>query len=253
MPNYAKRIPLAFTFVILSLVTKAQIVNIESARMQSDTTGWLGTLGAATSLTKNTHQVFAAEANAHLQYKSNRSLYLILGNYGFLKTTNQKLIDNAFLHFRYNYKINKTLRWEAFTQIQNNIVTRIKSRFLIGTGPRFKIVSTKIFRFYAASLAMYEIEKETGINVLHKDVRLSSYASLSVYPNDRIEIISTTFYQPRVDEFNDYRILNQSTLKVKASKRLTLCVTWNYLFDNFPATGIPKENYSLNTGLEYEF
>jgi len=102
-------------------------------------------------------------------------------------------------------------------------------------------------------LTMYEIEKETGINALQKNVRLSSYASLSVYPNDRIEIISTTFYQPRVDKFNDYRILNQSTLKVKASKRLTLGISWNYLFDNFPATGIPKENYSLNTGLEYEF
>lgn len=253
MPNYAKRIPFTLTFVILSVVTKAQIVNIESARMQSDTTGWMGTLGAAVSLTKNTQQVFAAEANAHLQYKSNRSLYLILGNYGFLKATNQKLIDNAFLHFRYNYKINKTIRWEAFTQIQNNIVTRIKSRFLIGTGPRFKIISTKKFRFYAATLAMYEVEKEVGLRELHKDVRSSSYASFSVYPNDRIEIISTTFYQPRFDKFNDYRILNQSAVKVKASKRLTLGFCWNYLFDNFPATGIPKENYSLNTGLEFEF
>lgn len=243
---------LLFCFFLLT-GTKAQIVNIESARIQSDTTGWQGTFGAALSLTKNTQQVFAAESNAHLQYKSNRSLYLILGNYGFLKTTDKKLIDNAFFHFRYNYKINRTLRWEAFTQVQNNVITKIKSRFLIGTGPRFKIASSKIFRLYAASLLMYEIEKEIGYAELHKDVRSSSYASFSVYPSDRIEIISTTFYQPRVNDFTDHRILNQSSLKVKASKRLTIGLNYNYLFDSHPAAGIPQTNYSLLTGLEYAF
>jgi hypothetical protein len=253
MPNYTKHCLILVFFTFQLITGKAQIVNIESARIQSDTTGWLGTAAAAVSLTKNTQQVFDAEASAHLQYKSKRSLYLILGSYGLLKTKDENLIDNAFLHFRYNYKVNKTLRWEAFTQIQNNLVTLIKSRFLIGTGPRFKIASTKIFRFYAASLLMYEIEKETGVNDLHKNFRSSSYASFSIYPNDRMEIISTTFYQPRVDKFNDYRILNQSSFKVKASKRLTLGVNWNYLFDNYPALGIPQVNYYLSTGLEYAF
>ncbi len=253
MPDYAKNCLVLIFFTFKLITVKSQIVNIESARIQSDTTGWLGTAAAAVSLTKNTQQVFDAEASAHLQYKSQRSLYLILGNYGVLKTKDEKLINNAFLHFRYNYKITKTLRWEAFTQIQNNLITRIKSRFLIGTGPRFKIASSKVFRFYAASLPMYEIEKETGVDELHKNVRLSSYASFSIYPNDRIEIISTTFYQPRIDKFNDYRILNQSSFKVKASKKLTLGVNWNYLFDSYPAIGIPQVNYTLSTGLEYAF
>ena len=253
MLQYARFLLLLSICFARFTITKAQIVNIESARMQSDTTGWLGTIGAGLSLTKNTQQVFAAEGSAHLQYKSDKSLYLILANYGLLKTADKKIIDNAFLHFRYNYKINKTLRWEAFTQIQNNVVTKIKSRFLTGTGPRFKIISTKVFRLYAASLLMFEIEKETGVNDLQKNFRLSSYASFSIYPNDRIEIISTTFYQPKLKQFSDYRILNQSSFKVKASKRLTVGINWNYLFDSYPAAGIPQTNYFLGSGLEYEF
>lgn len=253
MLHYQRLLLFLFLYAVPCTCIKAQIVNIESARIQSDTTGWLGTLGAAISLTKNTQQVFAAEGNAHLQYKSDKSLYLILANYGFLKTTDKKLIDNAFFHFRYNYKLNRTVRWEAFTQVQNNIITRIKSRFLLGTGPRFKIVSAKVFRFYAASLLMYEVEKEKDLPELHRDMRSSSYVSFSIYPNDRIEIISTSFYQPRLSEFADYRILNQSSLKVKAGKRLTVSLNYNYLFDSRPAAGIPETNYSLLTGFEYEF
>jgi hypothetical protein len=233
--------------------SKAQIVNVESARIQSDTTGWLGSVAASLSLTKNTQQVFAAEAGAHLQYKTKKSLYLILANYGFLKSADSKLIDNAFLHFRYNYKINRTIRWEAFTQVQNNLVTKIKSRFLIGTGPRFKIISTKVFRFYAASLLMFEAEKETGVDKLQENLRQSTYASFSIYPSNRIEIISTTFYQPKWGQFSDYRILNQSSLKVKASKKLTLTTNYNYLLDSHPAAGIPETNYNLSTGFEYDF
>ena len=128
---------------------KAQIVNIERARMQSDTTGWMGTAGSAVALTQNKTQIFTADIDAHIQYKSKKSLYLFLGSYGFLKADGKNLIDNTFFHIRYNYKVNSILRWEVFTQLQQNVINNIKSRFLFGTGPRFKILSTNIIHLYA--------------------------------------------------------------------------------------------------------
>ncbi len=243
-----------FCLFILPLASQAQIVNIEKARMQSDTTGWMGSAGASMSLTKNTQQVFSSELDTHLQYKSKKSLYLILGSYGFLKGANNKLIDHAFLHFRYNYKMNKTIRWEIFTQLQNNLITLIKSRFLLGTGPRFKIFSNKTFRLYAGALVMYEQEQESGsLPQLHKDLRNSNYVSFSFTPNKMLEIVSTSFFQPLLKEWNDYRILNQISVKAKAGKHLGLKLNWNYLNDAFPAKGIPSVNYSLSTGMEYDF
>lgn len=232
----------------------AQLVNIEKARMQSDTTGWMGTAGAAVSLVKNVNKVVVADANVHLQYKSKRSLYLILGNYGFLKGAGNTLIDNSFLHLRYNYKINKIVRWEAFTQLQRNTITYISSRFLLGTGPRFKILSNKTIRVYAASLLMYEYEKETiQPKLSHRDVRSSSYLSFSLTPNPYLELVSTTFFQPRINDWNDFRILNQASLKAKAGKHLSLAINWNYLNDSKPVPGIPSVNYTFSTGVEYEF
>ena len=243
---------LFFSFSLL-FIAKAQIVNIESARMQSDTTGWMGNAGSGFSLTKNVHQVFSAEVDAHLQYKSKKSLYLLLGNYGFLKSAGTSLIDNTFLHFRYNYKVNNVLRWEAFTQVQQNVISNIKSRFLLGTGPRFKVLSTKIIRLYAALLLMYEREQSTIDNAVQNNLRNSSYISFTISPNKQVEIISTSFFQPLLNNWNDYRILNQASLRVKAGKKLSVRLNWNYLNDSRPVAGIPAVNYTLSTGINYEF
>ena len=252
--QHTTRAALIILLLILQGDTFSQIVNIERARMQSDTIGWLGSAGASFSLTKNTSSVFSSDIDAHIQYKSSKSLYLLLGNYGFLKGAGTTLIDNSFFHLRYNYKLNKTLRWEAFTQLQNNVITLIQSRFLLGTGPRFKIVSSKIFRMYAAAIIMYEKEKEaTPAATLHQDLRTSSYLSFSFTPSNNVEIISTTFFQPLINNINDYRILNQSTIKVKTGRHVGMKINWNYLNDNFPAAGVPSVNYTLSTGIDYEF
>ncbi len=232
----------------------AQIVNIEKSRMQSDTTGWLGSAGAALSLIKNTQTVFSAGVDAHLQYKSEKSLYLILANYGFLKGAGNKFVDNTFLHLRYNYKLNSLIRWEVFTQYQKNVITKIKSRYLMGTGPRFKILSNKIIRMYAASLIMFEHEKEsTPAKTEHNDIRSSTYVSFTITPNNYLELISTSFFQPRLNNLSDFRILNQIGVIAKAGKRLSLRINWNYLYDSSPVPGIPSDNYAFSTGLEYEF
>ncbi|MBK7435024.1 MAG: DUF481 domain-containing protein [Chitinophagaceae bacterium] len=222
--------------------------------MQSDTTGWMGNAGAYAALTKNNEQIFSANADAHLQYKSAKSLYLILGNYGFLKGAGKSLINYSFFHLRYNYKLNPVIRWEIFTQLQQNKITGIQSRFLAGTGPRFKVFSTPLIRLYAATLFMYEYEKETTPDArLHKDFRNSSYISFTITPGKNLEIISTSFFQPIVNNWTDHRFLNQISLRVQAGKKLGIRINWDYLNDSKPVPGNPSENYKLSTGIDYDF
>ena len=130
--------------------------------MQSDTVGWLGGAGLSASLRQNTTRTFGLDFETHFEYKtkSDQGLWLILANYDFLKSGHTKIVDNKFFHLRYNYKVNAWMRWEIFTQIQQNIITQINLRYLLGTGPRFKIVKYKKIKMYAASLAMLEIEHE---------------------------------------------------------------------------------------------
>lgn len=241
-----------FLFTLASL--NAQVVNIEGSRIQTDTVGWAGSGGAAVSITQNTQQVITVDLEAHLQYKTEKSLWLILGDYGFLKGGDEKFVANSFGHIRYNHKVNKWLRWEAFTQVQSNHIMQIRSRYLTGTGPRFKIMKQPKLRIYAATLAMFEHETEkTYPAVVHNNLRSSSYISFTFLPTENIELVSTTFYQPLFNNFDDTRVFNQTSFMVKASQRFALYIKWNWIYDTQPAGTAPKTNYQLVSGFNVGF
>jgi len=101
---------------------------------------------------------------------------------------------------------------------------------------------------------MHEYERELNVEkTIHNDLRSSSYVSFSFLPNDNVELINTFFYQPLFTYLNDYRILDQFKFSAKAGKRLSLAVNLNYLYDNKPVIGVPKINYTISTGIEYNF
>ena len=250
-----KQTNLILILLIIYAEASSQIVNVESSRMQSDTVGWKGGVGAGVSLTQNTEKIFQLNLEAQLQYKTSRDrgIWLILGNLGLLKIGTDRFVSDDLLHLRYNRKVNEWLRWEVFGQYQNNIVTQIDSRTLFGTGPRFKLISSPKFRLYAASLFMYENEKErTNPIIKHNDFRNSSYFSFTWLPRDNIEMISTTYFQPLLKKLSDYRLLNQIAFAVKATPHFGLEVKWNYLHDRFPAGNAPRTTYSFATGLRYD-
>ncbi len=231
-----------------------QIVNIESQRIHSDTTGWLGNIGTSFLFEKNAVKVININASGHIEYKTDKSLYLFLVNYNLLKGNGQTLNSNLFYHLRYNYKINKWLRWEVFTQLQQNNVTGIKLRFLTGTGPRFKLAGNKRLSLYAATSAMYEYEKgKTTPAIYHRDLRSNNYCSFTYKPSENSEIIGTIFYQPLFKDFSDYRVLNEINVKFQVIKHFSFTTGWFYLFDSKPAAATPKLNYSISNGIEYTF
>jgi len=242
--------------IVLVLYTSlcGQVVNIESQRMQSDTTGWLGNFGTSFLFQKNAVEVMNVNLNAHVQYKTKKDLYLVLGNYSLLKASGQTFSDNLFYHMRYNHKFNAWLRWEVFTQMQQNSVTGIDVRLLAGTGPRFKLHGTKEFALYTATAAMFEYEKEQTVPpVYHRDIRSSSYISFTYKPSASAEFINTIFYQPLFRDVSDYRVLDELALKCKLAKKLSFTAGFYYLYDSAPADETPKLNYSITNGIEYDF
>jgi len=233
----------------------AQIVNVESSRIASDTVGWSGKLGASFGLQKNTDKIFSAGLESQVQYKTSNDLglWLILGNLNILKIGSDRFVSDGLAHLRYNRKVNEWLRWEFFGQYQNNVITQIDSRMLLGTGPRFKLIKIQTFRMYTACLFMYEREIERTIpTIKHSDLRNSSYISFSWFPRDNITLTSTTYIQPLIKQFSDYRILNQVSFTVEATPHFGMAVSWNYLHDRFPAGTAPKTTYNFRTGISYK-
>lgn len=246
-----------FLFITISLIPsllKGQLLNVESMRIRTDTTGWFGEAGLSGAYVQSATTVVQAEARGHIEHKGKKDLILFLGNYSILTGDGADLIDEYMLHLRYNYKFNKWLRWEVFGQLQQNEILNIHERILFGTGPRYKLADTKKVRLYVGTLVMREFERESDPEqTTHNDYRLSNYLTFNITPAENLEFVSTTYYQPKTSDFTDYRILNQNSMNVKAGKHFVFSINFQFMYDAVPAKDIQNRTSKLSTGLGYRF
>lgn len=237
--------------------THAQLINIESQRIQSDTIRKAGNAFVSFLYQKNNNKPLTQfKSGAVFQFKSNnlKDIFLLLGNYQFSQTREQQLSNAAFFHLRYNRKLNKFLRYELYSQIQNNQLLSLRSRFISGTGLRIKFSNTKVFQAYLGISGFYEYEESIENNErLHRnDARMSDYLVLSFkFPNDKGEFVSTSYYQPLFSNFADFRFSNQSSLVIHLSKLLSFTTTFSYSYDEFPPLGVARETISMENGLRF--
>lgn len=232
----------------------AQILNAESLRKVTDTSGYSGSAAINFAVKRNTRDFLTFSSDIHVQYKMNKHLVLLKNALAFQKIEGADLENSNILHIRYNYKIADRFTWEAFGQLQKNKINLIAHRTLAGTGIRFKMTRSEKYKFYLGTLAMYENEKlSDGITPVQKNLRNSTYLSFSLYPRDNISLISTTYYQPILKNFSDYRFSNQSSLGVEMFKNVSLNLSYTFTYDTFPAIGIPSSQYDFSTGIAYSF
>jgi hypothetical protein len=242
--------------VLLSMGTglRAQVLNVESLRKVTDTSGLSGYVGVNFSLIRNVNEFVVLGSDILLQYKMNDHLVLLKNDIRFLKIEGEDFANNGITHLRYNYRFHPRIRWEVFAQAQYNRVALIDFRGLLGTGPRFKLTDKEKYKFYLGTLVMYEYEElADGVTPINRDIRGSAYLSFSLYPSERVTIVSTTYYQPLFKQFSDFRISSDSTLAVELLKPLSLTVSYQFFYDPFPAVGIPTSQYNFTTGLTYSF
>ncbi|MBT8256235.1 MAG: DUF481 domain-containing protein [Bacteroidia bacterium] len=233
---------------------QAQILNAESLRKVTDTSGWSGSVSANFALKRNVNDFLVIGTNIHVQYKKDPHLILFKNDINFQKIEGDRFENSGITHVRYNYRFTSRFAWEAFVQGQYNKVNLIDFRGLIGTGPRFKLTTSEKYKFYGGAAVMYEYEKVSdGVTPKQKVIRGSSYLSFSLYPSDRVTVVSTTYYQPLFETFGDYRISTQNSLLVGLFKNFSVEISYNFVFDTFPAVGIPKSQYDFSTGLAYTF
>lgn len=231
----------------------AQIINTESIKMEADTAGWVGNAHASLSLTKGIDKIFDTEAGLHIQHKQKKHLWIMIGNYSYLKGASQKYADSWLTHLRYSFKVMRRFNLESFIQAESNYIIQLKSKLLAGFGPRIKVFSNKFIHLHVASHITFERKIErTDPVIKHHDLRSSSYVSFIITPNDKVEFSSTFFYQPLYRDFSNYQILNNALLKVKATKHLSLSVRWYLLHDHRPIGKAPESIYTFSTGIDYD-
>ena len=237
---------------------QAQVVNIESQRMHTDSVRRSGEFNfdySHTNINDKSLTVFNGVLSLQQKSKNLKNIWLILGSADISKAKNEDFEDASFLHLRFNHKLTKHLRWEIFTQLQSNLPIGVRLRYLAGTGPRFKLISSTNFNLYFGSLYMYELEKTTdSIKSVRHFNRNSSYCSFSfAFPKIHAELVSTTYYQPNFANINDYRIFTENRLEFAITKKLKALTSFNYFYDSRPPSGINNYTTSFDQGFGWRF
>lgn len=247
--------PLFLTFTVLFFIQigHAQIINVESKRIATDTTGFSGKIGMSLSASKFTQSFVTAELAGLVQWKSQKSIYLLVGDFQIVNAGGESFNNSGFGHLRYNYKMTPKIRLELFTQVQYNSVTKITARYLNGVGLRFKLSQYETAKIYWGIAAMHEYEELTAPEIVNKDIRLSSYMTFTLAPVETITLRNTTYVQPLTADFNDYRLSNNTKLSFGITKNLSFTTDFSFLYDSRPPFEVPRINYQVKNGLNYRF
>jgi hypothetical protein len=248
-----KNLLLGLALLICS-ASYSQILNAESLRKVTDTSGWSGSASVQFALRGGVNDYIALGTDVHVQYKMKRHLILIKNQLNFEKVDGDRFGNNGIQHIRYNNRFHERWSWEVFAQAQYNKISKIDFRGLTGAGPRFKVTRSEKYKVYMGALIMYEHEEvDDGITPIQRDFRYSSYLSFSFYPKDGMSLISTSYYQPKVGDLADHRFSNESSLSIDIIDNIGFTASYVFIFDAFPAIGVPRSQYQFKTGLTYNF
>lgn len=243
-----------FGFLCLCTPSYAQIVNIESKRVvHVDSSEWYGRLNLGFNLIENGNSIINFNGGANLEYVKGHHWFLALTNFNFIQIEKEDFINDGFLHFRYNYSINKFLSYEAFTQAQYNEKLNLQLRWLLGTGLRFALVNKKDHNAYLGVSYMYEYNEETSPELEFRDHRMSSYFSFSIKPFKNARFTGTSYFQPVLNDFNDLRLSSQSALAIDLTKNLKFTTTLNITYDSRVPEDVVNTIYSFRNGIRLDF
>lgn len=233
----------------------AQIVNTEALRLKEESDGWSGNIGVSTSFSKNVDMIYIAGGNSRVQYKKGKSTFTLLGMYNLLEFNDQFLRDEGYTHLRYSYDLNNWLVPEAFSQIQTNSLQRLDYRVLNGLGVRLIAIADDSANFYLrpGTMQMFEYEVVENNDEINRIFRNSSYLNIAWKVKDNLSISHTTYFQPNLEDLEDFRILSDTQANFKIFQHLFFNVTYSLFYDTRPPEAVPTTFYSLSNGLTYKF
>jgi len=273
-----RRINLQLLALIVSTSAYSQVINIESLRMHTEDDKFVLKNNLRFNYNSNNgveNYFIANSLGAQVKSDSLNKIYLFLADYKILRSEGQNIQNSWYLHFRFNYKLDKLLnskriRFEAFAQHQYNENLIINTRNLVGAGLRFKLISREnekhnktikeieghspdslksTMRLYLGVAYMYEEEKSDAFRKKFSNHRNSTYLSFNfVFPNG-IKLINTIYYQPLFSDFNDYRVSEDFQLSIKLTESIDINGNFSYYLDSVTPQGVKDYASYLSLGL----
>ena len=182
---------------------------------------------------------------------------LIVGGSYLRKRGQEPIFDNRFAQVRYSYILTPRAETFTFVQAQRNETLRLKERWLVGGGARRHFGGPGGFSLNLGTGAMWEVEHVTadavppGGDARSSVFRMSNIAVLRHEFGEGARIVGTTYFQPRLDALQDFRLLSEIALLVPVTTRVRLTVSTDWRHDSRPPEALGSDDFTLNFGIAY--
>lgn len=244
---------LCILFVFSIKHSNAQIVNIEEKKAElQDTIAWFGSIQQDMELLKNSSSIFTFRTAANIGRVHHKHLFLSLTDYKYSRTDSKQLANQGFQHLRYVFKAKPKVFYEAFTQLQYNDQIKLRMRWLLGAGGKFNIISKENKHLNLGLSYMYEYNEENDPELFLRIHRMSSYLVFNFVFFDKVNFLSTTYYQPDITDFNDWRLSSNTALHFKITEKLSFKCAFDLTYNSRVPPDVPHTIYSLSNGLKWQ-
>jgi len=171
--------------------------------------------------------------------------------YDYGESRGQKDTNALLFHLRHIHDLGwKDLNAELFTQVEKDDFRDITSKTLLGSNLRYKIDTEKLDVFVGLGVFYAWLDE---VNIKDEYTSINSYVSLNYQFTDSTSLTYKAYYQPRIDDFDDFQLYQKAQLKVNITNRLSLFVNLLHEYDAKPPVGIEKSDFAQTTGLSYKF
>jgi len=235
------------------------IVNIESLRTGEPPEGYSGAVNVAVDGQSGNTDKLGVNAGTRLQWHGGAVTNFAILRYTYGETSGVEDTNKLFSHARHIRQVTDSTAYEGFIQAERNVFNRLSFRGLIGGGMRLKLSETPDVKSLHLGLGAFfsreTLEKKPGLTDggSQNIWRFSSYLNYVHRLNDHVRILSTTYYQPAMGDFSDYRLLEEATLSVKMNDYLALNLSLDLTHDSKPPQAVKKTDTVYSTGIEYSF
>lgn len=174
-----------------------------------------------------------------------------------LERKGKHILDNRYLHVRYNYRISDRVRTFHFFQLQANENLFIDRRQLLGGGLRFRVLGDNDARLEAGTGLMWELEKlnsanlEPGEDPETRTWRMSNLIVGSGPIGDGNRWVTVVYYQPNVSDVEDYRLSGELGIGAGLTESLRLDVTLTWRHDSRAPANLKQDDVGFRTGFTY--
>lgn len=233
------------------------IVNVENMRIGPVAQGFSSRFSLQGRGQSGNTDKLSLDLGGRMQWQQTSLYRFLVADFSYGESREVKDTSKAFIHGRWVKTYRTHRAWEAFLQGSRDEFARLRFRGVAGGGLRFSFPDPDKRELHLGLGGFYEHEtiKDSGDlqNENDQTFRVNTYVVYKEQLNRQTALNFLQYYQPNVAAIDDFRLLSQAALVVKAAEKISIKLALDLTHDNKPPQGVRKTDLTYSTAIVVDF